>query len=380
MRRALAIGLLLGLPLLASPMAARASDNKDKHAEPQHPQDTGFLNRRVTVHGVSYKYMVYLPEDYDAHRKWPVILFLHGSGERGSDGETETNIGLPAAIRNHPDRWPFVVVMPQVPWNEHHWTDPDMMAMAIGALDASLREFHGDADRVYLTGLSMGGHGVWELARNYPGRWAALVPVASGLRWSWAPTARTTDPNLPEEYVAAIGRTPVWIFHGSEDHTVATAQGEEMYEALKAAGGHVRFWEYEQVGHASWDRAYAEPELPRWLLAHALHEVATTSPYAEKRLVPIHPVPVKVDPRVYESYVGEYSAYGSVRYWITHEGDRLTIHQKSSLNVLLPETPTTYFYESGGPTRVIFNKDASGKVVSLTYHDDRHEEVFEKTR
>jgi poly(3-hydroxybutyrate) depolymerase len=382
MRRSLLIALV-GIPIcacvLSTPVHAKATKDKPAREALREP-DTGFLNRRVNVHGTSYKYMVYVPEGYDPARKWPVILFLHGMGERGSDGEAETNIGLPAAIRNHPERWPFVVVMPQVPYSHHYWPDADMMAMAVGALDASEREFHGDTDHTYLCGISLGGFGSWEIAKAYPGRWAAIVPVAGGIRWDWAPNGRLGDPHLADGYVAAVGKTPVWIFHGSEDHTVSPAQSEEMYDALKAAGGHVRFWEYERVGHASWDRTFAEPELPRWLLAHALHDVPTETPYAERRLVPIHPVPAKVDANIYESYVGEYSAYGSVRFWVTHEGDRMELHQSSSLNVLLPENATTYFYESGGPTRFIFQRDASGKVTSLIYRDDRHEEVFQKTR
>jgi acetyl esterase/lipase len=377
MRRILIpLAALLALLLPASLPAAK----QDKHPEPERPADTGFLNRKVTLHGATYRYMVYLPEDYDPHRKWPVILFLHGMGERGSDGESETNIGLPAALRNHPERWPFVVVMPQVPYSHHYWPDPDMMAMAMAELDASSREFHGDPDRTCLAGISLGGFGAWELAKTYPARWAAIVTVAGGIRWDWVPNGRMGDPHLADGYVTAVGKTPVWIFHGADDHTVSPSQSEEMYDALKAGGGHVRFWEYERVGHASWDRAFAEPELPRWLLAHALHEVATSSPYAEKRLVPIHPVPARVDPNLYEQYAGEYSAYGSVRFWVTHDGDRLELHQKSSLNVLLPESASTYFFESGGPTRFVFNRDSSGRVVSLTYRDDRHEEVFEKTR
>src|ERR1700722_2692346 len=116
-------------------------------------QDTGFLNRTITLNGTTYHYVVYLPMDWSPKQKWPMILFLHGSGERGSDGLDETQVGLPNAIRAHPDRWPFVVVMPQVPYNHHHWTDADMMTMALAAFDAEVREFHGNPDQLYLTGL-----------------------------------------------------------------------------------------------------------------------------------------------------------------------------------------------------------------------------------
>ena len=111
------------------------------------------------------------------------------------------------AVRNHPDRWPFIVVMPQVPFSHHHWTDPDMMQMAMAELDASIKEFRGDPQRIYLTGLSLGGYGTWEIAKNWPHKFAAIVPVCGGVFWSYAPDRwRNTD--LPEEYAHAIGRTP----------------------------------------------------------------------------------------------------------------------------------------------------------------------------
>ncbi len=139
-------------------------------------QDTGFLNRSLKYRGVLRRYVVYLPENWDRNQRWPVILFLHGSGERGSEGLDEMQIGLPQAIRLHPERWPFVVVMPQVPFGHRHWTDPEMMGMAMAALQAEVTEFHGDPDRLYLTGLSLGGYGVWEMAKAYPHRFRGRRP------------------------------------------------------------------------------------------------------------------------------------------------------------------------------------------------------------
>ncbi len=349
-------------------------------ARPERQEDTGFLNRKVVSRGVTYRYMVYVPQDYDPKKKWPVILFLHGLGERGADGETETNIGLPAAIRNHPERWPFLVVMPQVPYNHHYWPDPDMMAMAMAALDATEREFHGDPEHTYLAGISLGGFGTWEIAKTYPNRFAAIVPVCGGIRWDWVAGGRHQDPNLPQQYVNAIGHTPVWMFHGADDPVVSPAQSEEMYEAFKNSGGHVRFWLYERVGHPSWDRAFAEPELPRWLLNHSLEEVPKQPAYAERRVVPIHPVPAHVDPGQYDAYAGEYGQNGSVKFWITRDADRLLMHQRSTVNILLPESANTFFLESGGTVRIFFQKDATGKVTALTYRDDRHEETFQRMR
>ena len=199
-------------------------------------QDTGFLNRTITLNGTDYHYVVYLPMDWTPKQKWPVILFLHGSGERGSDGLDETQVGLPNALRSHYERWPFVVVMPQVPYNHHHWTDSDIMAMAMDALNAEVKEFHGDPQRLYLTGMSLGGYGVWEIAKDYPGRFAAIAPVCGGIYWSYAP-GRWHQPELVPEYVKAIGRTPVWIFHGADDPVVSPAQSQIMFAALSRCRG-----------------------------------------------------------------------------------------------------------------------------------------------
>lgn len=339
-------------------------------------QDTGFLNRNIVVQGVEHKYQVYVPEEWSEREHWPVILFLHGSGERGSDGMDQTQIGLPAAIRSHPERWPFVVVMPQVPFNHHHWTDPDMMQMAIAALNASIKEFHGDRERLYLTGLSLGGYGTWEIAKNWPHTFAAVVPVCGGVFWSYAPT-RWEDAGLPSEYARAVGRTPVWMFHGAVDPVVIPKQAEVLYEALKANGGDVRLWEYAGVRHNAWDKAYSEPELPRWLLSHNLGQIPRLSPVAERVLVPVHPVPAKINTAVYDEYVGVYQDQGIIRVRIYRQGDSLYAKNNTNeSNELFPESINTFFYASGSPTRLVFQKDASGEVRGILYRDDRHEEFW----
>ncbi len=351
------------------------------HAAPRHI-DTGFLNRRVTVNGTLYKYQVYLPEGWTEHGpSWPVILFLHGSGERGSEGMDETQIGLPQAIRLHPDRWPFIVVMPQVPFSHHHWTDPDMMQMALAALDQDTREFHGDRDRTYLTGLSLGGYGAYELARYNPHRFAAIAVVSGGVFWSYKPERWKDSATLPGEYARAIGRTPIWIFHGSDDNVVVVKQAQLMYEAFKASGGNVRFWQYTGWRHNAWDKAYALPELPRWFLAHRLSSTSRLQPASEEVLVPLHPVPAKIDYDVYDVYVGVYEDAGAIQETVTRQGDRLfTRNRVGDVIELLPESPTTFFYPTGSPTRLIFEKDSNGEVRGIRFQDDRHEEFWEKRR
>jgi predicted peptidase len=237
---------------------------------------TGFLDRTVSVSGKTYRYQVYVPADFRSKKSWPVILFLHGAGERGSDGLLQTDVGLPHAIRQNADRFPFVVVIPQCS-KETIWGAPDMEAQALAALDHSIKEFHGDRSHVYLTGLSMGGFGTWEFAVSNPGRFAALVPICSGVRplkdWpglrvTLADDAKNADPYA--EVARRIGKTPVWMFHGDADQAVPVEESRHMAEALKAAGAEFKYSEYPGVNHNSWDKAYAEPELVPWLLSKSL--------------------------------------------------------------------------------------------------------------
>ena len=365
--------LVLFLLCVARGPAARAA---------RHSQDTGFLDRVVTVNGVPHRYVVYLPENWSKSQKWPVILFLHGSGERGMEGLDETQIGLPAALRVHPERWPFVVVMPQVPFNHHHWTDPDMMQMAMAALREEMHEFNGDPDRVYLTGLSLGGYGTWELARDNPHVFAAIAPVCGGIFWSYQPSRWSEQTTLPEEYARILKKEPVWMFHGADDPVVSPRQSALMYDAFKAADGNVRFWEYAAVKHNVWDKAYANPDLPHWMLSHSLSSDARLAPAAERILVPVHPVPARVNPAIYEAYEGEYEDDGVLQITVFREGDGL--YQRNRLGEvteLLPENANTFFFPSGGTGRLIFERDPeTGATRDVMSKDDRHEDRWERRR
>ena len=254
-------------------------------------------------------------------KKWPIILFLHGRGERGSEGMWQTQVGLAEAVRNHPDRWPFVIVMPQCPLSAH-WTDPAMLEMAMAALDQESAEFHGDPTRTYLTGLSMGGYGSWELAKANPHRWAAIAIAAGGVFWSYEPERWQQASTLPAEYARAVGHTPVWLFHGSLDTTVLPRESQLMFDAFKAAGGDIRFWLYQGMLHDCWTRAYDEPDLPRWLLAH--HTPATPETLAEFLMIPLHPPTIKLTAAQLDSVAGEYrepNAHGVATIYRT--GDQL---------------------------------------------------------
>ncbi|HET7188290.1 MAG TPA: PHB depolymerase family esterase [Gemmatimonadaceae bacterium] len=233
--------------------------------------ETGFLDRTVTVSGLVYRYQVYLPAEYaTGAQRWPVILFLHGAGERGADGLLQTNVGLPAAIRATPARYPAIVVIPQVP-TDSLWLGTSAQA-AISALDATFAEFRGDTDRVYLTGLSMGGNGTWNLAYQYPTRWAAVAPICSFVTpFPRLPGSRAIIPADGGDAFAALAkrlaRVPTWIFHGETDPVVPVSESRRAAEAFKAAGADVRYTEFLGGGHNVWDGVYGSPQFQDWLFA-----------------------------------------------------------------------------------------------------------------
>jgi predicted peptidase len=235
-------------------------------------QETGFLQRTVQVASVTYKYQVYVPASYTPSKKWPVIFFLHGAGERGADGERQTDLGLPARIRGMKE-FPAIVVMPQCApraW----WGDPEMEAQAFAALEQSMKEFNGDPERVYLTGLSMGGFGTWAFGYKHPEMFAALAPVCGGVVASrrfitpppWHPLSKNPEDPYGET-ASHLTKIPIWAFHGEADPVVPVTESRRLTEEVKSRGGNVRYTEYPGVAHNSWDKAYWEDELVPWLLA-----------------------------------------------------------------------------------------------------------------
>ena len=177
------------------------------------------------------------------------MIYLHGSSRRGRDIEQVKANGIPPLLDQDPD-FEFVVASPQAlsdfPW-QVSWRPDDLILL----LDHLLSEYRIDPDRVYLTGLSMGGYGTWATIGKYSERFAAAIPICGG-----------GDPELGE----AIGELPVWAFHGDEDYVVPVERSIEMVEAVKAAGGNAQLTRYPGVGHDSFTQTYANPEIYRWLL------------------------------------------------------------------------------------------------------------------
>ena len=255
-----------------------------------------------------------------------------------------------------------------------------MLAMAIAALDREATEFHTDPERTYLSGLSLGGYGAWELARLHPQRWAAIAISSSGVFWSYAPERWQQVSTLPAEYAHAIGHTPVWLFHGSDDNIVPARESELMFEAIKAAGGRVRLWLFQGLKHDCWTSAYNEPELPRWLLAHRTANLEPSA-FAERIVVPLHPPAIKLAPAQLDSLVGDYlDKNGHREVTIFRQGDLLYEKNRfGEISEIAPESPSIFFYPNGATIpRLRFERDPQSHVFALVLHDDRHEERWEK--
>ena len=236
---------------------------------PALPEQGGFVAREVVVTGITYRYQVFVPSRAVTRDRPAVILFLHGSGERGSDNRKQLAVGLPAYVRAHADDFPAVVVIPQAPENSE-WNP--LADIVLAQLDAASREFGGDPDRTYLTGMSMGGYGTWDYALRAPGRFAALVPVCGGLVHPARPSMAVAGlGDAADPYAIAAQRlreVPAWIFHGAKDDLVPPEFSRRMHAALQAAGARdARYTEFPDANHNSWDPAYATPELWEWLFA-----------------------------------------------------------------------------------------------------------------
>ena len=234
----------LALTLLALSAPALADDEE----KPNDRQQEKSFEREVTIK-VSLKYLLYLPEGYDddKDKQWPLVLFLHGAGESGDNLQKVTVHGPPALVKSGKD-FPFILVSPQSPgrgWN------PDTLN---GLLDDVSDHYRVDPNRVYLTGLSMGGYGTWSLAAAHPDRFAAIAPICGG--------------GNPDD-AQKLKDIPIWVFHGAKDNTVPLGRSTAMVEALKAADAReVKFTVYPDAGHDSWTETYNNPEFFTWLLSH----------------------------------------------------------------------------------------------------------------
>lgn len=213
---------------------------------------------QVTGRTVTVRYLLYLPAGYlsDSGRKWPFILFLHGSTEKGNDIGIVRRKGLPAYLEKARS-FPFIVISPQLPLEKERWDPQEMKTL----LDVVLPDLRVDRDRMYLTGLSLGGNGVWRMAESFPDLFAAIAPIAG-----WGDVGKAK----------VLKNLPVWAFHGARDTNVPPEESSDMVDALRKDGGEVRFTLYPDLDHDCWTATYQNTKLYDWFLKH--HRARTAMP------------------------------------------------------------------------------------------------------
>lgn len=206
----------------------------------------------------SISYLLYLPKDYQAQGQgtagspshWPLMLFLHGRGESDGPLRVVKKWGVPYFI-DHGVEFPYIVASPQCPPSPKSWPQPAEQALLVALLDHLTNAFRVDSDRIYLTGLSMGGFGSWRLAADHPDRFAAVVPICGG--------GNPADADK-------LKNLPIWVWHGGADPVVPVRRSIEMVEAIQKAGSTtIRLTTLTGIGHNSWQAAYASPDLYQWL-------------------------------------------------------------------------------------------------------------------
>ena len=212
--------------------------------------NTGFMVKTVRVGNEDHKFGLFIPHAYNAAARWPVIVFLHGALEGGSDGTSCMNVGLGPAIGKRAQTFPFIAIFPQTSGDA--WTGDASAQIVLAALDKMQHDYSTDVDRVILSGLSNGGFGTWSIGAKYPNRFAALVPMAG----------YTDFPDVPR-----LTTIPIWCFHNSGDFLVSPGGSRDMCERIKQAGGNLKYTQYDSIGHNCWDEAYDQGGLFDWMLA-----------------------------------------------------------------------------------------------------------------
>jgi predicted peptidase len=211
----------------------------------------------TTTRELSVRYLLFLPQNYEAAQaqRWPLLLFLHGAGERGTNLSKVALHGPPRLVQSQPD-FPFIVVSPQCPSGQL-WSNDLLLAL----LEEVIRKRRVDPERVYLTGLSMGGYGAWRVALDHPERFAAVVPVCGG--GDILQVLLATPPRLRK--LRTLG---IWAFHGARDAVVPLIESERMVAAVRSVGNKAKLTVYPNAEHDSWTETYDNPALYSWFLTH----------------------------------------------------------------------------------------------------------------
>jgi len=252
--------LILALAILAPAASAQQLTHDDIEFRKKE-----YVNKK----GERLPYRLFVPLGYDANKKYPLLLWLHGGDGRGSDNVRQLNGGNQLgthffAGKEVQLKFPIFLLLPQCPSGDN-WSDPDLnqptkwLELTMAALAEVRKQFSVDPDRLYLAGQSMGGLGAWSTLQAYPGMWAAAVILSAYDNF--------TD-------IKVLSQTPIWVFQGKEDDTVPVLLVQDMVKQLKKAHANLRYTEYPKAGHDVWNKAFAEPDLLPWLSSQKLGQPA----------------------------------------------------------------------------------------------------------
>ena len=282
---------------------------------------------------ISYtNYLLYVPQDKPNNGLYPLLLFLHGSGERGNDLNILKKNGPPSFLDKETD-FPFIVVSPQCPQNRE-WDTQSLLAL----LDHIENTLPVDKKRIYVTGLSMGGFATWNLAQAAPEIFAAIAPICGG-------------GNL--ERLCMMRDIPVWAFHGVKDTAVPYNESERLVQRLKELGADVKFTSYPDAGHDSWTSTYQNEELYKWLLSKSKEQKC-----------------VIIAQKVLMSYVGRYKYSDQENLEVTYDGKNLHVQSSVAKRKILMQPFTNTKFRLPGPLTgdgdMYFNLTQEGKVAGFT--------------
>jgi len=286
------------------------------------------------------QYLLYLPEGYerDTTKQWPLMIFLHGSGESGVDLE-KVKVHGPAKLIEAGKKFPFIVVSPQAP-PQTGWKSDVLIAL----LDDLKKKLRVDRDRVYLTGLSMGGFGTWDLAEKYPNEFAAIAPICGG-----------GDAGK----VWKLRHMPVWCFHGAKDNVVPIASSQIMVDALKKFNPGVKFTIYPELEHNSWEVTYNNDSLYEWFLSQKKFRYD----------------PVTVPEKILKEYEGYYTNAKRDTLQIVMENGKLIAKPGRNTIELRASSNTNFYWNPDSVDEVQFLRDKNGAVTGLSILTEEKEEA-----
>lgn len=293
---------------------------------------------------VENSYLVYLPDGYnsDSITSWPLMMFLHGSGETGTDIE-KVKVHGPAKKIEEGYKYPFIVITPQS--QQYGWR-PDLL---INILNNVEKKYRVDKDRIYLTGLSMGGYGTWQTALDYPEVFAAIIPICGG---------GSTDK------IWNLRNTPVWCFHGAKDNVVPLSESENMVNALKTYNPNVKLTVYPQADHNSWTETYNNEDIYSWMLSHKRFK------YEQKTL----------SKNLMNEYAGRYLTPLGDTLMLAISGDELhMIDNKGNVqNKLKASAKDLFYFDAERPDCAQFVRAKNNKISELTFFMKNRQRVYRK--